>query len=137
VLAPKADGDPAPLPLQAGGSSSKALRAQEPLAEKPVKAVIIEDMGLEGFEGALAVVLVEVTETLDQPLSDGFRKGAKYVVSITAETKLERLTGPKREAARPADLKKGCQVEIRGIGLVHLSSPGKFAPRAVLIVGAP
>ncbi|MFO0967143.1 MAG: thioredoxin family protein [Gemmataceae bacterium] len=114
-----------------------SLPAQEPPREQPLRAVIIEDKGVLGNEGAIAVVLVEVSESLKKSGTDAFRKGARLVVNITAETKLERVIDTKRSAARPADLKKGCQVEMRGIGEVLLSDPAIIAPRGVLVVDGP
>ena len=54
--------------------------------------------------------------------------------TTTAKTKLERLNGSKCAAARLADLKNCATLEIRDIGLVEASNPGRIAPGAVLIV---
>ncbi len=112
------------------------IPAAEERAKQPVKAVIVEDTGLLGGPDARAVVLVEVTESLDRALSDAFTKGARFLLTVTGRTRLEKQTETGKHPAQLADLKKGARVEIRDVGLVHLSQPGQIAPGAVLIVPA-
>jgi beta-N-acetylhexosaminidase len=101
--------------------------------DKPAKVDIrgkLTDVKVVPGGLTVGVVLVEGTKEKDTSYD-------KASVRVIVMTKIEKVDGKKRKAAKWVDLKKGCKVEVVFDGPVAQSLPVKADAKSILILEDP